>query len=114
MKIDKFRFFVIMVFGFFSCSSLVAQNSCLHIPSNGISIETNNKTDDSPLVRVSKTGLDSNFNFILWFMGTKENVNGGISKEIFYSKKNILESGREPNHLLIKTLLKKAINNKTC
>jgi hypothetical protein len=113
-KIDKFQFFVIIVFGLFSCSSIVAQNSCLDIPLNGISIDTNDKTDDSSLVRASKIGLDSNLNFILWFMGTKENINGGISKEPFYSKKSILTSGREPNHLLIKTLLKKAINNKTC
>jgi len=53
-------------------------------------------------------------NFILWFMGTKEDINSTMPVDSFYSKKSILTSGREPNHLLVKTLLKKAINTKSC
>ena len=47
-------------------------------------------------------------------MRNKEDINSTKSNDSFYSKKSILTSGREPNHLLMKTLLKKAINNKSC
>ncbi|HSD06052.1 hypothetical protein [Flavobacterium sp.] len=68
---------------------------------------------ENPIKEVS-TSVDSNVNFILWFMGTKEDIGRTFSMDGMYSKKSFMTSGREPNHLLVKTLLKKALNIKSC
>ena len=99
---------------FFASSTVFAQKSDFVISSNEVSVNQNGNSDDTTPVRVSTSELNSNMNFILWFMGTKEDVNGTISNDSSYSKKSVITSGREPNHLLIKTLLKKAINIKSC
>ena len=103
---------ILFMFVFFAGSSVFAQSSRFEISSNEGSINPNN-TDTTP-AKVSTSASNSNVNFILWFMGTKEDVNSTKSDDLFYSKKSILTSGREPNHLLLKTLLKKAINIESC
>jgi len=108
----------LVMFVLISTSSVFAQKSSLEISLNEVSMNQNDIADDTtpvPVpVRVSTSELNPNMNFILWFMGTKEDVNSPLPSDSFYTKKSILTSGREPNHLLLKTLLKKAINNKSC
>lgn len=104
--------FLILVF--FVSSFGFAQNSSFETYSCEVSINQNTTGIDTPPVRVSTTELNSNMNFILWFMGTKEDINSTKSNDTFYTKKSIITSGREPNHLLLKTLLKKAINVESC
>ncbi|MDR6843846.1 hypothetical protein [Flavobacterium granuli] len=112
---SKMHFWVLVMFAFFTSSVAFAQKSDVEISLNEVSINQNDYTIDTPPVKVSTSELNSNMNFILWFMGTKEDLNSNNkSKESFYSKKSIITSGREPNHLLLKTLLKKAINSKAC
>lgn len=107
-----FQLFVLVMFVFFAGSTVFAQECRFEISSIEVSV---GKNDDAIApVKVSTTELNSNMNFILWFMGTKEDVNSTRSNDSFYSKKSIITSGREPNHLLLKTLLKKAINIKSC
>jgi hypothetical protein len=115
-KNNKIQFWVLFIFVFFASLSVFAQKADFEISSNEISINQNSNIDDTTPIKakVSTSELNSNMNFILWFMGTKEDVNSTMSSDSFYSKKSILTSGREPNHLLVKTLLKKAINIKSC
>lgn len=71
-------------------------------------------TDELPVKASSTVNLNSNSNFILWFMGTKVGPAKTISNEGMYTKNQIISTGTVPNHLLMKTLLKKTINLKFC
>jgi hypothetical protein len=52
----------------------------------------------------------ANVEFVLWFMGSKQDPNSTISNEGINTKKQIMTSGLAPNRLLIKAFLKKAVN----
>ncbi|WP_367754848.1 hypothetical protein [Flavobacterium sp. WC2430] len=52
----------------------------------------------------------ANMEFVLWFMGSKQDPNSTISTEGINTKKQIMTSGLAPNRLLIKAFLKKAVN----
>lgn len=52
----------------------------------------------------------SNMNFILWFMGSKQSPNANVIPDGTTAKKQYINSGTEPNRLLIKAFLKKAVN----
>ncbi|WP_418262249.1 hypothetical protein [Flavobacterium faecale] len=54
--------------------------------------------------------VSSNVEFVLWFMGTKQNPNTTISTEGNSTRNEIITSGLAPNRLLIKAFLKKAVN----
>lgn len=56
---------------------------------------------------------NSNMDFVLWFMGSKQDPNSTISTEGINTKKKIMTSGLAPNRLLIKAFLKKAVNFET-
>jgi hypothetical protein len=108
---NTFQLFGLVMFVFFVSSTVFAQKAQSEVSSIEVIIGNDNAV--AP-VKLSTSELNSNMNFILWFMGTKEDVNSTKSGNSFYSKKSILTSGREPNHLLMKTLLKKAINTQSC
>src|SRR6478752_3811708 len=98
---NKIQFCALVMFVLISTSSVFAQKSSLEISSNEVSINQNVIADDTTpaSVRVSTSELNPNMNFILWFMGTKEDVNSPLPSDLFYTKKSILTSGREPNNL---------------
>lgn len=52
----------------------------------------------------------NNINFLLWFMGSKQDPNTTISTEETDAKIQILTSGMAPNRVLIKAFLQKAVN----
>jgi len=103
--------FCLLLFFLFSNNTSYSQDRSIDL-SVELVFSDDSKTDITPVPVVAPL-KNSNVDFILWFMGTKEDVNTKISNESF-SKKSFLTSGREPNHLLLKTLLKKAMNTKTC
>lgn len=105
-------FLVFFVFCFFSNLTVFSQTVSTDISNEVLIIESSIKTDETT-VKVSSENLNSNMNFILWFMGTKEGSNKIMSQD-GNTKKFILTSGTQPNHLLIKTLLKKTVNLKFC
>jgi hypothetical protein len=108
------RFLLIIVFfTFFSSATVFGQDKSLEISSEEV---TNNSAIviENPAKESNIVNINSNVNFILWFMGTKEDFGKTFSMENMYSKKSFLTSGREPNRLLVKTLLKKALNIKSC
>ena len=77
-------------------------------------VATNNTTEVLNVVKqenVSTNSSSSNtMNFVLWFMGSKQDPNSSISKEGINTKKQIMTSGLAPNRLLIKAFLKKAVS----
>lgn len=105
--------FIIVLFTFFSTTAVFGQKESLEISNEKVLNIQNNIVIESP-AKVFNSAVNSNVNFILWFMGTKEDIGKTYSNDDMYSKKSFLTSGREPNHLLVKTLLKKALNIKSC
>jgi hypothetical protein len=61
-------------------------------------------------VKQENVKTSSNMEFVLWFMGSKQDPNTTISTEGINTKKQIITSGIAPNRLLIKAFLKKAVN----
>jgi hypothetical protein len=57
-----------------------------------------------------ESASSSNMNFVLWFMGSKQDPNSTISTEGSNTKKKIMTTGLAPNRVLIKAFLKKAVN----
>ncbi len=51
-----------------------------------------------------------NMNFVLWFMGTKQDPNAKMLPAGTNTTKEFITSGTAPNRLLIKAFLKKAVN----
>lgn len=70
----------------------------------------NNTIEGNTIAKQENTSVSSNINFVLWFMGSKQDPNRTISTETSNAKKQIMTSGMAPNRLLIKAFLKKAIN----
>ncbi|MBC5836365.1 hypothetical protein [Flavobacterium muglaense] len=80
----------------------------------GQSKEVNNivssTTEVTNEVKQQNSRATSNMEFVLWFMGSKQDPNSTISTEGVNTKKQIMTSGLAPNRLLIKAFLKKAVN----
>jgi hypothetical protein len=106
------RMYFLVVFVFFGFSGF-AQVSFDSTDLNVSAKAFNIVTDELP-VKTSSASLNSNTNFILWFMGTKVGPNKKLSNDGMYTKNQIISTGTVPNHLLMKTLLKKTINLKFC
>ncbi|SHG37462.1 hypothetical protein SAMN05444396_11043 [Flavobacterium segetis] len=70
-----------------------------------IEVKTELKSDN-----VSVNSSSASMNFVMWFMGSKQNANSNISSDSTNTKKQVIMSGTAPNRLLIKAFLKKAIN----
>lgn len=69
----------------------------------------NNDEDMKSIKQESNLNI-SNINFVLWFMGAKQNPDTIISPAGSTGKKQLITSGTALNRLLIQTFLKKAIN----
>lgn len=67
-------------------------------------------TSENIVVRQEPATTNSNMNFVLWFMGTKQDPNVKIVPAGVNTKKEFMTSGTAPNRLLIKAFLKKAVN----
>ena len=72
---------------------------------------TNSNTAiESNLVEKEATSNTSNMNFVIWFMGSKQNPSTTIIPAGENTRKQFITSGLAPNRLLIKAFLKKAVN----
>ncbi|TRX20591.1 hypothetical protein FNW25_02635 [Flavobacterium franklandianum] len=67
-------------------------------------------TAETIVVKQEDASTNSNMNFVLWFMGTKQDPNAKILPSGSNTKKQFMTSGSAPNRLLIKAFLKKAVN----
>ena len=70
----------------------------------------NTANESNTIAKQENTSVSSNINFVLWFMGSKQDPNRTISPDSINTKTQIMTSGMAPNRLLIKAFLKKAIN----
>ena len=95
--------FIMLVFALFFNVSVFGQT----IEKNEV---VNNTIESNTIAKQENTSVSSNINFVLWFMGSKQDPNRTISTEGINTKKQIMTSGMAPNRLLIKAFLKKAIN----
>jgi hypothetical protein len=78
-----------------------------------IIIENNeivNATTEMSSMKHEATSNASNMNFVLWFMGSKQDPNAKALPAGVNTKKQFMTSGTAPNRLLIKAFLKKAVN----
>lgn len=104
--------FIVIAFMFLSNCTVFAQTT----PENTIEsvIEkseiVNTNMEVNAIKQQAATSVDSNTNFILWFMGSKQAPNRSFVPGNASEKKQFMTSGTEPNRLLIKAFLKKAIN----
>ncbi len=80
-------------------------------------VENNETTEATNSIKADVTKT-ANYNFVLWFMGAKQNPINNTTSEFNNTKINpknqIMTSGLAPNRLLIKAFLKKAVNFETC
>ncbi|MBP6460535.1 MAG: hypothetical protein KA264_10605 [Crocinitomicaceae bacterium] len=65
---------------------------------------------ETSVVKQEESTSNSNMNFVLWFMSSKQDPNAKIAPSGINTKKQIMTSGAAPNRLLIKAFLKKAVN----
>ncbi len=78
-----------------------------------ISKTAENKTAENNIGKEETTATSSNVNFVLWFMGSKQDPNVKISPAGENTRRQFISSGLAPNRLLIKAFLKKAVNFET-
>ena len=100
-----FNLVILFVFILLSNVSIFAQSTKNVVDVNSIEINANKKTENASIGSSS-----NNMNFVLWFMGSKQDPNSTISTEGTNTKKQIITSGVAPNRLLIKSFLKKTVN----
>lgn len=81
------------------------------VESNTISsITIASTTTEVGSVKQEAVSNASNMNFVLWFMGSKQDPNVKILPAGQSTKIQFISSGLAPNRLLIKAFLKKAVN----
>lgn len=105
---NSFRKVLIVFLFMFSLTSF-SQSS----ESNSL-VESNTETTTATNVNKEEVSKSRNYNFVLWFMGAKQDPNNSMTTDFNSDKINtkaqILTSGLAPNRLLIKAFLKKAVN----
>lgn len=69
-----------------------------------------NGDDDKITSSKSETSAETNFNFVSWFMGTKQTIQEDAVSEKASAKKMLINARIAPNRLLMKAFLKKAQN----
>ncbi len=114
-KIDSSKkisiIFMMFLFVLLSNGAAFGQTAVENKSDFNTTITTN--TSETIVVKQEDTETNSNMNFVLWFMGSKQDPNMKISTEGFNTKKEFMTSGMAPNRLLIKAFLKKAVTFET-
>ena len=108
LKLDNekvFKLLVLFIFLLISTNSVFGQAQTT-VVDNLTEIELNNNNNKESATTVTTS---NSMNFVLWFMGTKQGVNGRTMKENTNTKIQAIISGSAPNRLLIKAFLKKVI-----
>ncbi|WP_426095929.1 hypothetical protein [Flavobacterium sp. DSR2-3-3] len=98
--------FMLFVFILVSNTFTFAQNTKNLAEINTIEVTDSATRQDN----VSTVSTSNTMNFVLWFMGSKQDPNSTIYSEGTNTKKQVITSGTAPNRLLIKAFLKKAVN----
>ena len=99
---------MVIAFVLLSIGTSFGQTAVENNSISNTSITTN--TIETIVVKQEEASTNSNMNFVLWFMGTKQDPNAKILPAGTTTKKEFITSGTAPNRLLIKAFLKKAVN----
>ena len=100
--------FMIFVFMLLSNVTDFAQTS---ITNNVLNTTTENSTAENNVTKQETTSTDSSMNFVLWFMGSKQDPNVKSIQAGENTRRQFITSGLAPNRLLLKAFLKKAVNS---
>lgn len=102
---------MVFVFLLFMNASVFGQTvSEEKVDENNLIVNNTAELNSNKQENVSTT---TNLNFVLWFMGSKQDPNTTIQSEGTNTKKKVMTSGIAPNRLLIKAFLKKAADFET-
>ena len=105
---NKNIFFIVLAFTALSFGTAFGQTAVENNSYLNSTITAN--TTETIVVKQEEASTNSNMNFVLWFMGTKQDPNVKIVPAGANTKKEFITSGTAPNRLLIKAFLKKAVN----
>ena len=105
---NKNTFFIVLAFITLSFGTAFGQTAVENNSYLNSTITAN--TTETIVVKQEEASTNSNMNFVLWFMGTKQDPNVKIVPAGANTKKEFITSGTAPNRLLIKAFLKKAVN----
>lgn len=70
-----------------------------------------NTTAENNVTKQEASSTESNMNFVLWFMGSKQDPNVKSIQAGENTRRQFITSGLAPNRLLLKAFLKKAVNS---
>ena len=101
--------FMVMAFTLLSIGTAFGQTAV----ENNIDLNNtlvSNTTTEISVAKQEAVSNASNMNFVLWFMGSKQDPNVKVLPAGENTKKQFMTSGMAPNRLLIKAFLKKAVN----
>lgn len=101
-----FNLLIMFVFILMSSIAVHGQSTQKLVEGNTVEVIGSSKKEN-----VSVTTSSNSMNFVLWFMGSKQDPNGIISKEGTNTKIQVITSGSAPNRTLIKAFLKKAVDS---
>lgn len=100
--------FMVMVFVLVTVGTAFGQNGLENNRDSNVTLKTN--SSEANFTKLEDSTTDSNMNFVLWFMSSKQDPNAKIAPSEANTKKQFITSGTAPNRLLIKAFLKKAVN----
>jgi len=104
---------IVLAFVLLSIGTAFGQTAVENNMVQTTNIENNtivNTSTEMSTIRQEATSTDANMNFVLWFMGSKQDPNAKALPAGVNTKKQFMTSGTAPNRLLIKAFLKKAVN----
>jgi len=102
---------MVVAFILFAVGTAFGQTATEHTSNSDKEMTTN--TTENRVAKQEDVSANSNMNFVIWFMGSKQDPNAKVSPAGENTKKQFMTSGTAPNRLLIKAFLKKAVNFET-
>ncbi len=99
--------FMIFVFLMLANVSAFAQTS---LDNNSVLTTSIDTTVESNVTKEEASTPASSMNFVLWFMGSKQDPNVKSIQAGENTRRQFITSGLAPNRLLLKAFLKKAVN----
>lgn len=100
--------FMVLAFILLSFGTAFGQTAVENNPLSSSTIAST--TTELNSIKQETVSNASNMNFVLWFMGSKQDPNAKVLPAGENTKKQFMTSGMAPNRLLIKAFLKKAVN----
>ena len=95
---------MVIAFVLLSIGTSFGQTAVENNSISNTSLTTN--TIETIVVKQEEASTNSNMNFVLWFMGSKQTPNANAVPAGANTKKQFITSGSAPNRLLIRAFLK--------